>query len=562
METFSGSSKVTVKIWSTNTKTVISSTMGDAESEILTVSTSKDLVQPAGSFQITLVPRTDPQGRTWFDKIHPFDFVEISFKGIKDEKEFVVMRGLIDFVSKSEGYEGGTPNRQISVNGRDLGCLLTDFQIYYMPELGRQEAVRAQMKVLAWEVDPKLIVNAKEAFEFLWRYWFQHIDLTVQAKPAPLRISQYLMQSAESFIPGNYTSLFFLMQYQGSWLGAFQQFQDKPFHEFFLYDDEKTSWLIFRPARLKDARGNYAPVVEEIRQKGYSWMYPADISIEKEEKISMAVQKGGTEIYTYYFTVPTQELISKEKYRMALMNINNPRASINPYIASNPNFPSHVKRYGFRPLEATTTFAFQDVGQISGQGRSTEDIPALNAVARYQQGNSQGKPYLDGVIKPTFYETGIDLNKTLVTWFLHNPLLYHGSVDITGTNRATIGTYLWDKDDNEGRGRMEYYIEGVSHSFVQLQSFRTSLRITRGMPWEGLAQKEGDVNVFYFDGDLPEEVRAPAIMEPDEMVEEQEWPSESRYLQRWKQQKTKEVKPKYKSYYDPKSKGRGATGSY
>jgi hypothetical protein len=74
------------------------------------------------------------------------------------------------------------------------------------------------------------------------------------------------------------------------------------------------------------------------------------------------------------------------------------------------------------------------------------------------------------------------------------------------------------------------------------------------MPWEGLAQKEGDVNVFYFDGDLPEDVRAPAIMEPDEMVSEKTVSKEVK--------KTKEVKPKYKSHYDPKQKGSQATKNY
>jgi hypothetical protein len=93
------------------------------------------------------------------------------------------------------------------------------------------------------------------------------------------------------------------------------------------------------------------------------------------------------------------------------------------------------------------------------------------------QFDSRGKKYATEVLKPNFIEIGKIMNKTLVAWNLHNSLLLSGDVMLPGTNRAIIGTYMLDKDDN-----IEYYVEGVNHIFQILTSFRTQLRLTRGMP--------------------------------------------------------------------------------
>lgn len=550
MKVLTGASNVTVTIWSTDSKRVIGTTMGDATSDILSVTTTKDLTTPAGSFQIQLVPRLDASGETWFDKIHAWDFVEVKFKGIKDEKEKVVMRGLVDSIEKSEDYQAGVPNRKITVSGRDLGSLLTDFLIYYIPELGKQEAIRSMLKVLAWEVNPKLMCNAKEAFEFMCRYWFDQMDLFIQIGHQEQKITSFINTSAESFYPRNLTSMLFLLSYEGPWWNAFEEYRDKPFHELFIYDDDKYSWFILRPSRLKDAQGSLPPVVDGLINSGYTWMYPENMVIEREEKIASSIQKNSNEVCTWYFTVPTQELISKQSFRSVAIspNLQNPKASVNPYIASNPNFPSYIKKYGFRPREAKTNFIFLDAGQLSGQGGQEEWPSEARYVERYSgKKSSQGEDYVSKVIVPNYVERGQEMNKTLVAWFLHNPLLLSGNIEIPGTNRSIVGTYVWDKDDD-----MQYYVEGVTHTFIQLQSFRTQLRITRGMPIGGLTEK-GDVNVFYFSGDLPENVRAPKDFELTKAsaLEKREWPSEARYAERYKEQQAKTIKKKKTKFTIP-----------
>lgn len=505
-----GTPKVTVIFYSTNEVFILSGVLGDPNSDILSVSTNKDMSSPAGSFSINLVARKDKDGKTWFDKIGLFDFVEIKFKGIKiGESEKIVMRGLVDSVSKSETYDA-IPVRTITVSGRDLGCLLTDFQIYVIPEMGSEEAVRAKLGVLAWKAvkryttewkkgesllakgggswgggagggdysswatvtttAPDLAgtpMNAKEVFNFLVENWLDEIDLTIGGvtlgeSQKLSSLGNFINYDAESFYPGNKTNILFLISYLGSWWGAFQEYQDKPFHELFMYDDENLSWLILRPSRLKDAGGKLQQVARTL-ENDRSWMYPPNFEIDDEEKISINVNKNLHETYSYYLTVPFTQLLGKEVMRgwAFSQSKGRPELSINPYFACNPSLPSYVRKYGFRKFEASTTFVDLDPGQFSTKNK--------------------GKEYVEGVAKPGFIERGKEMNKVLVSWFLHNPLHISGTIDIAGTNRAIIGTYVTDKRDN-----MEYYVEGVSHNFQLFTTYRTTLRVTRGQPLDGL----------------------------------------------------------------------------
>lgn len=268
-----GGSSTTVEIYSTQEKIVFHSTLGDVTSELASVSTNKDLLSPSGSFSLNLVMREDANKRTWFDKVHPYDFVVIKFKGILDEKEKVVMRGLVDIVTKSETFEGGIPSRAIIVSGRDLGCLFTDLSIYYMPELGQKQAIESELKVLAWKVNVEMIGNVKDIFKFLMEHFIQSININVGTEGAKIPLITYLDHEEEALFPTHKTNLFFLMSYEGAWWNAFTEYQDKPFHELFIYDDDDKAYLIMRPANLKDANRKLTKVVEDLRKSNYI-LYP------------------------------------------------------------------------------------------------------------------------------------------------------------------------------------------------------------------------------------------------------------------------------------------------
>jgi hypothetical protein len=528
MEITTGSPASRVTIYTDDRKFRVTSALGQYDSEILAINTNKDLGNPAGTFNILFVPKKDSSNFTWFDKIDAYDYAQIEFKGINDPDFRVVMRGLIDTVNFSESWEGGTPQRSITVSGRDLGCLLTDHQIYYIPELSKEAALEGMLTYMAWKNFIPGPVNAYGAFKVIWERFQHGLDLSLGGGQIKQKFDFFAAQSFEN----DKTNLWHLKGYEGPYWNAFAQYQDKPFHELFVYDDfldesnGGKSWLILRPVRFKDARGTYHNSVTDYL--GNPILYPKDFTFKNKDLVAINVNKNQNEVYNYYITIPTLQLLSKMSFRGLCLSTTKGSSfkdSENPFFQTNKLMPAYIGKYGFRKLEATTYFINLDVGQLEEKDR--------------------GKNYEEGVLVPAFIKTGIERNRMLVAWFMHNEFLFSGTIDIAGTNRATMGTYAQNEDD-----KMEYYTEGVSHSWVLFQHFRTSLRVSRGQPQssEGglvgnkygvqmtetgnviFGLKEKSMNRYYFGGGGTTDVYGPVKWATINKEQEKQKPKDDKKL--------------------------------
>ena len=466
-----GASEVSITIKSTRYITKITANEGEENSDLISVSTSKDLESPAGSFQIVLVPKKT-LGETWFDRVKVFDFVEISFKGMKDPEKKVIMRGLVDTIQLSESYESGIPQRTVQITGRDLGSLLLDFEIYLIPVIKeQQEAAMQGMGLLFMEATKRGLVEAPVAdlYNFLMQFFKDnYLDITILGDYEK-KLKDYLQTKAKAFFTNLKTGAMYFKEHYGKWYNIFKQFQDPPFHELFVYDTDSYSWLILRPSRYKDAKGVYPGRISGLLDD--KDMYPSDFSIYNDEKISMTTAKSSQEIKNMYITYPSAGVFGGKQsfWSVAIMpNINNLEKSVNPYVALDKSLPSYLNKFGYRPYEVETVFY---------------NFPVQSTEEKYKDRNEKEQ-------SEDFIPTGEEMNKTLVAWFLHNPLLVNATVDIAGTNRALIGTYMKDEDE-----KMEYYVYGVSHNFQLFQSFRTSLQLKRGIPFGGLGENS---NKYFF----------------------------------------------------------------
>ena len=491
-----GTPKISIKIFQEERTINIQSDLGDENSEIKAVTTSKDIATPTGTFSITFVPK-----QKWFTNIHVFDFVEIQMAGA-GEKLKIVMRGLVDSVNKTESWEG-EPQRQITVSGRDLGCLLTDFKVFYIPALAPIEALK--MKIMPWSESSQKTGDVGMIFDYIWEKLGKYIDLKYGANK---KWTQLLDHGASSMFPqDDDTGIFYLLGYEGDFWGAFCKFLDKPFHELFIYDAPDKSYLIMRPSRLKDAQGNLSKSVTDVMKKGAiyttyknyertykdpknaegeryaiekqkvdgSIMYPNDFYVPKENKISISVAKNMSEVYTSYFTRPLSEAVMKMGFIAQCINpwVDQPENCENPFFQLDPNYPACIDKYGYRPLEAGTVFVDLGLGKLDA---SLQNMTQEEIVEK-------------GLIGKT-----IRKNRHMVAWFMHNEFLLSGNMEIRGTNKAIIGTYVTDDE-------AEYYVEGVTHNFVLFQGFTTSLRITRGMyltPEEAGTESRDKWNKFFF----------------------------------------------------------------
>jgi zinc D-Ala-D-Ala carboxypeptidase len=486
-----GTPKVTVTILTEDSKHVLTATLGDMNTDILSVSTNKDIVQPHGTFDIQLVPRLDSEGLTWADKLDPFDYVEINFMGNGDSDFEVVMRGLIESVHTTETWEDGVPRRSISISGSDLGLFLTQFEVIYVPELNAVEAMKA--KVQPWDVkDSYFQLNAEEIFEFIMKKFVVYMNISVGGS----KLLNRFKYAAKAMFPDDTAPKSFLTGFQGPFWNAFSQYQDKPFHELFVYDPpgENASWLIMRPSRLKDVVGDFpkqvmdlekdqsivlAPEVtmEDVMGAGYfggstadvkvektvkgSLLYPPNFAIKNTDIVSMDMVKNKDEIFNYFYTCPEGSPTMKVDMQGTCVNPyrDDIKRCENPYFQLDPTLPAFVEKYGIKKYELTSVFLdLYKKGRQFDRGMPLDQLVGLDTVQRT-----------------------IIRNRTAVAWFLQNEHLLKGSITIAGTNKALIGTYVTDEDS-----WMEYYVEGVAHNFVRFQSFTTTLRVERGMPTAGL----------------------------------------------------------------------------
>lgn len=518
METKIGSPIATVNIWTDDVKYQMTGVLGDPNSDILSISTNKDIRNPEGSFTIVFVPKIlNDKNETWFDKLDVFDYVEICLQGIDDvstgiKNEFIVMRGLIDSVAKSESWEGGVPRRQITISGRDLGALLTSLNVYFIEEIDPASSLLKTLIPLRANINVALPMKctATDAVGFIMKQFKEAVQLRL-GQQFPINIGDKIQYSARGMYPDDECFLFYLCNYDDNYWNALLKYEDKPFHEIFIYDAPDSSWVILRPSRLKDCLGqNSAQVISlfngsydqtyntGVEANNQAWdsiyrdplmpvnpnkLYPNEpyFSIKPIDKISVNLQKDGSQIYNYYITTPDFSFLAKSLCRSWLLGPykSNPEECENPYFQTNENYPAFLGKFGFRKYEATTVFFDFDPGEAK----------------------NKGKQYESEFLAPAFMRKGVERNRSVVAWYLHNEKLLSGSMEIRGTCKAIIGTYLLDNDDD-----MEYYVEGVSHTFENFGSFRTSLKLERGMPRTGLG---AGVNRYNFGADS---VSAPVVI--------------------------------------------------
>ncbi len=456
--------------------------------DIIAVTTNKDMATPAGTFSVQFVPRAE-----WFINLSPFDLVEIEMAG-SEENMTMIMRGAIDSVTKTESWESGVPQRSITVAGRDFGGLLSDFSVYYIPAIQPIQAIAS--KIMPWDLNFQLAVNVGQAFLYIWDKLKNYIDLQYGGSKV---YNTLLQPAAASMFPDDLTNILFLKGYEGDFWNAFSKYQDKPFHEMFIYDDTLRSYLILRPARLKDALGGLPKAVNDVIQSGaaqYGWkevepekpiytqdpkdrqtrivtkeanisgdiLYPPDWSVPAQNIINISVTHSMNDVFTNFFTQPELSQVMKisAMTMCTLPYMNNPQDCENPFFQLDPNLPAFIGKYGFRPYNASTVFVDIGIGQLEDRYKKKD-------------GNPVDPLSYEEWLQTSFVGNTIRRNRMLVAWYLHNEFMASGTMTIRGTNKAKIGTYV--KDDNS-----EYYVEGVSHSFQLFQGFTTQLRLSRGVP--------------------------------------------------------------------------------
>lgn len=409
-----GSPTITLNFYTRDKTYQIHSKLGDPNSELVSVTTNKDLSSPTGSFQIEMVPKKDSMGLRWDEKIDAFDYVEIKMKGIDDSAESIIMRGLVDAVNYREQFSSGVPQRSVNISGRDLGALLTDIGIYYYPMFATVSSENknyspvgvAMARMLSWSPNFEPTPTMPQVFDLFVKKWREAIRITVgkstTGKEATIQTSEgtkalrlerdrdrfplvdMIEFKMQALRPELMTVLEQSISYEGSWWNLFQDYSDKPWHEMFIWDAPSGTKLVVRPSRLKDIKGNFPIEVLDAESKLGKDAYPDPITITDVDKISSDITKSNSNMCNFFFAFPELQMLDKMNY-MALGitgHENRPWECLAPWISLKQNLDdtgeeplAWVGRYGLKQYMMSSKYYGSDRGQLQKLAKKDPDHP-------------------------------------------------------------------------------------------------------------------------------------------------------------------------------------------
>lgn len=414
---------------------------------IKTINTDKNINNPSGSFQITLLPVTEGENNlSWYYRVTPMDYVEIRFtRDSTLTKIPIVMRGFVDSITRTAMVDqNGSPLRGYTITGRDFGKIFELTRIYYLKE------VMADVVLLGLPDYEKL----KEKYEAKIEGSPVNVIGTI------LGIAQNqlgLISDEQSYIPSieyigsstinGYINQFSLTMEDGSAWDLMRYFDNTPWNELFILDLDDAPALVFRETPWKDF-DNSNEYIQSVDETVETYTLEPSIEIESSSIQSFNLSRSDNELKNYFFTYPSQIMLntktSFKAYALGEVKAETDLHS-NPYLIDREDGNAGLNRFGFRRFENTSEYFSESF--------STAETAAMAK----------------------------ELNLALVKAFKYNGLYESGTFTIKGNATARPGRYVTFQTNRSIDP--EFYVAGVTHD-LSLQEgsehFITTLTVQRG----------------------------------------------------------------------------------
>lgn len=407
------------------------------------ITTSKSLYDCSGNWQINLLPFTDEKGFSWYYRISPMDYIEISFsRNPTRQTPKIIMRGFVSSVNNTTLVDqSGRPMRSYTIVGQDYGKILEISRIYYLKEVAKDTPLLAMPGFKAIEEKYGLFIKGKpaEIIEMLLMIAFSQTELLQKSNPNIPFISFF---PAKEIIGG--INEFALAQEDGS-VWDFMQFMDNsPWNELYLLDFDAGPMLIFRQTPWKNLKGGFI----QGEDSTYKLTLPETTVLTANDIQRVSLSRTDAECRNYYFTSPTAHLATGTTAFKSMMldGVSSEEdLTTNPRIVPRDDRDAGTNRFGFRRMENTAEFMDKE-GDIA----LSKDLC-------------------------------IELNRRLFEAMSINSALESGSFTLKGNEDLIPGSYVAFK--NRSGVNAEYYITGVEHTLSlvdRAEYFRTIINVTRG----------------------------------------------------------------------------------
>ena len=473
--------------------------------DIISISTSKTMADPAGTFSLTMIGRNnfieyveDKLGQK-FTKMSSgtnssayYFFLPASLIDIYiNDRE--VMIGTVDVVSKRVTMSEGKPQRTFTITGRDFGSFLVDHKIWYDDTINKQRKYNMSMMaaISAFGIiknDKPAVIMEKIINEWLIGVVNQNMNINgTQIEPFKFSDGQFIQDkfialttdrksaynvkiapgTSVKYFPGalsvNTYSDLYPMQFDmfaanGDLSHYVKELASYPLNEVFV-DTGDVPFVLSN----KDSSyfGGPREIVDGVRGKAYLVFRPtpfddADIGIDNSVPTRFRMQDIPR--YKINDSIISEKDLKLSRNGMPSVYSVYPAGAMVTMTQSKAFTPmtydeKALRRYGYNPMQfALNAFNFSKMNE-GGTGKTIV--------------------------------TCKDFQNKFKSWFRNMDKMFSGSFLIMGNEEIRIGSMLLYEKDEEGHIEDEihegkYYITGVHQAWKYGDKFTTRLDVDRG----------------------------------------------------------------------------------
>lgn len=412
---------------------------------VRSLSVARSIEPPWECWNLSLLPAKDKDGRSWYERISPNDYISIRFARYPenlDENMRFQMRGLVDAVNIQDSVDiKGAPNRSYNVIGSGLvSKLLNITKIYYLT----WNCLESLLK--DWGLSTFYHVPLDGSPQQLMAALFKIVIGTEGKTPWEYLRNTYANLPEIKLISADniegFTNTLSIGQQAGPIAGILRSIQNYPWNELYPTEFEDSPALIFRSTPWKDENGIYIQDIDTSKTP-YRQTLGEPIDITPSDIIARDLNRNDAEVRNVFFTYPYHSIIDTNSWRAIAVN-NQPDGKGNPYLVESDDTVAGKNRFGFRYHEMTIPY---------GEVRNPKDQTQNNAGIKWLQ----------------------KINQQFARASYQNANYESGQLTLKGNENIAPGRYI-------KFGDAEYYVTSARHdlNFVDRGRYTTTVEVVRG----------------------------------------------------------------------------------
>lgn len=407
------------------------------------VRTIKDINQPCGGFSVSFADKIHPEFLdTVYALVEPMDLIEIRasrtpylYQGTTLP---LIMRGFVSAVDRAEAMsEDGSPQRMVTISGQDMGKLFQINQVFFelAPLLGND-----YLNTFHLESSTGIEVAVLPVNDFMHQLVEKIINPKIQ-RMGVFAATQLTPFTVDASVPDGVVLPQLAQSIDAGpiWQLA-DTFADRPWNEMFVQDFESGPHFVFRPAPYRSLIDR-SYIINGAQD-------PGTIEVKSADVVAMTMSRSDARVANFFWVPPGASQLDTNAF-VNVAALQNGWPLDLSYDNNNPTL------FGIRKMTVGSNLYPSSITEPVQMLPFGSQPPKTSGVVQWNQARGKQLTYMNR----------------------DNSAFEEGGMVIKGSEDITMGKYL---RLIRGDLRSEAYVAQVSHNFVPLQVWTTSVRLIRG----------------------------------------------------------------------------------